>query len=958
MNIAGASALCPAIEARYTTGALPRCHGVAARDSAMEDLAFRRAVAALQTGDLFDAERFLSAVLEAKPDHLGALNLLSVVLTQRGQFAKAEGYLQRVLEQQPHSEVTLYNYGLVLKALERPVEALKFFTQALALNAAVAETWNNRGTVFNDLNRFEEAIEDFDKAVAIDPRQASALCNKGKSLTMLDRYEEALAAFDRALVLKPQLAEAMLGRANTYLKLQRYDDALADYDRGLTVRSDLAAAWLGRGNVCRALDRYDEAAVAYDRALKLEPGLAQARLARGIVSFRLRRYSEAAVVFEEALALKPDLAEAWLGRGNVECELKRYEESLAAFERALALKPDLAEAWLGRGNVLYEMLHNGGGLSGGDGLSDVSQYEDISASFDWALSLKADLAEAWLGRGNVLIDLSNHQGAQFAFDTALALKPDLAEAWLGRGNVLAAFTNYHDAHLAYGRALALEPDFAKAWVGQGDALAELKQYADAIGAYDRALSLKSDLKYTRGRRLLAQMQLADWTNQDAEISVIVSEVRQQKPVIDPFSFIAISSSASDQLRCAECLVGNQLSFPAIWSGEVYSHDRIRLAYLSSEFRDHAVAYLTAGLFEHHDRSRFEVTAISFEPGRDTEFCRRIRGAFERFVDVSMQTDQEIANLIRQLEIDIAVDLNGFTRNARLGVFARRAAPIQINYLGYAATMGADYYDYIIADRTVIPPEHVEFYSEKVAWLPDSFLANDAARPIAERTPSRGELGLPDQGFVFCCFNQSFKIGPAIFDIWMRLLREVDGSVLWLKENDAVATRNLRREAERRGVAPERLVFAPPVPLVTEHLARHRQADLFLDTLRYNAHTTASDALWAGLPVVTCLGSTFAGRVGASLLQAVGLSELVTTSLADYESSALKLATDPARLQELRERLARNRTTHPLFDTERFTRHIEAAYTMMWQRYQRGEAPKGFTVDRIGRAAREPLFVLH
>jgi protein O-GlcNAc transferase len=368
-----------------------------------------------------------------------------------------------------------------------------------------------------------------------------------------------------------------------------------------------------------------------------------------------------------------------------------------------------------------------------------------------------------------------------------------------------------------------------------------------------------------------------------------------------------------------------------------------VAYLSSELREHAVAYLTAGLFEHHDKSRFEVTAISFEAGQDSEFCRRLKAAFERFIDVRRQSDEEVANLIRQLEIDIAVDLNGFTRDARVGVFARRAAPIQVNYLGYASTMGTDYYDYIIADQTAIPPEHFEYYSEKVVWLPHSFLVNDAARPIAERMPARDELSLPQNAFVFCCFNQSFKISPTIFDVWMRLLLEVQDSVLWLKDYGAIAGRNLRREAERRGVAGGRLVFAPPVPGVADHLARHRQADLFLDTVHYNAHTTASDALWAGLPVVTCLGSTFAGRVCASLLRALDLPELITTSLAEYEALALRLARDRSVLTAIKAKLKQKRDSSPLFDTKRSTRDIEAAYGRMWENYQQGFPPSSFTI---------------
>jgi predicted O-linked N-acetylglucosamine transferase (SPINDLY family) len=383
--------------------------------------------------------------------------------------------------------------------------------------------------------------------------------------------------------------------------------------------------------------------------------------------------------------------------------------------------------------------------------------------------------------------------------------------------------------------------------------------------------------------------------------------------------------------------------PPLWNGERYRHDRIRLAYLSADFHEHATAYLMAELFELHDRARFEVSAISFGPNKRSRMRTRLRRSFERFIDVRAQSDHEVASLVREMEIDIAVDLKGFTTDSRTGILAYRAAPIQVNYLGFPGTMGADYIDYILADRVVIPEEHQPCYTEKVVYLPDSYQVNDSRRSIAERTPSRAEAGLPERGFVFCCFNNNYKITPAVFDVWMRLLRQVPDSVLWLLEANAVAASNLRREAQARGVEPERLVFAKRAKLA-EHLARHRLADLFLDTLPYNAHTTASDALWTGVPVLTRLGSSFAGRVAASLLRAVGLPELIARSVEEYEALALELATDPALLRQFKDRLAANHLTAPLFDTARFTRHIEAAYTRMWEIGQRGEVPRSLDIS--------------
>jgi predicted O-linked N-acetylglucosamine transferase (SPINDLY family) len=408
-------------------------------------------------------------------------------------------------------------------------------------------------------------------------------------------------------------------------------------------------------------------------------------------------------------------------------------------------------------------------------------------------------------------------------------------------------------------------------------------------------------------------------------------------------FLNMQDSPEARWQCARtfCRDRHPPSPQAIWRGERYDHSKIRIGYLSADFRHHPMAYLMVGLFERHDRSRFETTAFSFGPDPRDEFRRRLENSFDGFLDVRTKTDRELAVLLREREIDIAVDLMGYTNNGRPGILALRAAPIQVNYVGFAGTLGAEHIDYIIADRVVIPDKFRKFFTEQVVYLPDTYWPTDCERAVAE-TPTRMAAGLPETGFVFCCFNQSHKIAPPIFDIWMRLLRQVGGSVLWLVEDDADAACNLRHEAERRGVAESRLIFAPRVK-IEAYLARMPLADLLLDTLPFNAHTTASDALWTGLPLVTCVGSAFAGRVAASILRAAGLPELITDNLADYEALALRLAGDPQRLAQIRAKLQRNRQRYPLFDTDRFRRHIESAYQTMWERHQRGDSPGGFAV---------------
>jgi protein O-GlcNAc transferase len=648
------------------------------------------------------------------------------------------------------------------------------------------------------------------------------------------------------------------------------------------------------GIVLTQLEKFTEAELYLRRALQEYPNSDATQYNYGIVLKVLHRPAEAAEHFTRALAINPAAAETWNNRGTAYSDLNFHDKAIADFAKAIQLNPRFAGAFCNKAKSL----------------AILKRFDEALSAFEAAQTLKPDLAEAWHGYGNVCFDLKRYEMALAAFEKALTIRPDLAEAWFDLGNLFA----------------------------------ELGRWPEAYSSFDKAFSLKPNLKHAEGCRLLAKLYLCDWANLDAEVSHLTQGLRSQRAVSR--TLLCVKSSPAEQRQSAELDLADLPRFQPMWDGQIYSHDRIRVAYASADFHEHPTAYLTAGLFEHHDRSRFEVTGISFGPDQASEIRRRLKASFERFVDVRLQSDAQIAALIRQLEIDIVVDLKGLSTGSRPGIFARRSAPIQVNYLVYPATLGSEFFDYIVADPIVIPKEHFEFYGEKVVWLPESYQVNDQRRGIADYTPTRRECALPEVGFVFCCFNSHFKIMPEIFRTWMRLLQAIGGSVLWMIDGDPATLANLRRHAESCGISPERLIFAPRLPL-QDHLARHRQADLFLDTLPYNAHTTASDAVWAGLPVLTCLGSTFAGRVAASLLQAVGLGELITTSLDDYEALALKLARDPVLLASLKAKLVGNRGTCPLFDTERFTRHIEAAYVGMWQAHRQGRPPASFAVEAGG-----------
>jgi protein O-GlcNAc transferase len=575
-------------------------------------------------------------------------------------------------------------------------------------------------------------------------------------------------------------------------------------------------------------------------------------------------------------------------------------------------------------------------------------YADAARRMGEAVKINPHAPDAFYNLGCALQYLQRHEEAVAAFTRAAALKPDYADALINRGVALLALKRHQDAIASFDAALALAPNDAEALSNRATALFEIKRYAEAAEGYERLISAVPDFPYALGNLVLARAYCCDWKNFTEDRTRLDAAIAAGKRAMPAHGGTLVLDDAHAQLQCARIWVADRCppSVSPLWRGEVYRHEKIRVAYLSADFYAHATAFLIAGVFEAHDRNRFEISLVSFGRDDKSEMRSRLTRGCDRFIDTAAKSDTEIAAMLQRMEVDIAVDLKGFTEGCRPGIFAQRPAPLQINYLAHPGTMGADYMDYIIADEVVIPPEHRSNYSEKIAYLPDCYQANDSKRRMTSDSLTRTSVGLPPEAFVFACFNNSYKITPAIFDIWMRLLGAVDGSVLWLLEDNTTAVAHLKAEAEARSVSASRLVFAPRMN-VEDHLARQTLADLFLDTLPCTAHTMASDALFAGLPLLTVLCTTFAGRVAASILGAVGLPELVAPSLLDYENRALSLARNPAMLADINQKLARNRETSPLFDTARFTRNLEAAFQITWDRYQRGEGPADIWVAHTG-----------
>ncbi len=618
--------------------------------------------------------------------------------------------------------------------------------------------------------------------------------------------------------------------------------------------------------------------------------------------------AEATRLYRQIVATSP-IPEVMVNLGNVLAQQGSRDEALSHYDQALKQKGDFFEALFNRGNLYLE----------------AGRTEEALADYEKALAIRPDVPGVWNNRGTALRRLRRLEEALASYVRATALAPSHVNALANCAIALFELRRLDQALAASDAALVVQADFAEALYIRGNILRDLGRLQEAQASFEHALQAAPHHALALNGLAQTSAALCDWTMAASLAPRLKSDVQAGRALIQPFVLMGYSEDAALLRRCAETYVHRVAPRQAPLSGgEPYKHDRIRLAYLSADFHQHPTPQLMVELFERHDRSRFEVTALAFGPDDNSAMRHRLVKAFDKFEKVRSLTDLEIAKLMRSREIDIAVDLNGHTHEARLGIFSHRPAPVQVNYLVYPGTTGAAYMDYILADRIVLPLDQQPFFSEKIRHLPDCYQANDATRIIAP-APSRAEASLPQQSFVFCCFNNSWKITAPVFDIWMRLLQQVPDSVLWLLDSPAAG--NLRAQAGARGVDESRLVFAPKLP-PGQHLARHQLADLFLDTLPYNAHTTCSDALWAGLPVVTCYGAAFHARVAASLLKAVGLSELIAMRPEAYEALALDMAQNPALLQATRDKLQRNRLTTPLYDSERFRKSIEAAYEAM------------------------------
>jgi predicted O-linked N-acetylglucosamine transferase (SPINDLY family) len=793
-----------------------------------------------------------------------------------------------------------------LSALERATaahhagnlaEAERLYLAALRSDAGNVDLLYQLSVLCAQTGRFEEALRHAERAIGLSPGVAQLHLHRAELLNALHQIEPAVEAYRQALAIDQDHVDALNGLGDSLIALKRAAEALPILERAIALKPDHVPALNNRANALQLLGRREEALRGFDRALAFSPGNPYVLSNRASTLLSLKRFAEAEADSRAALAQDPRYVGAMFNLGKAQLRQNNHAAALATFDQLLAMQPGNAAAWCDKGSVYANMR----------------RYKEAWACFDKSLALDPNLVDAWYASAVLYSSLSKHEAALECFRRVLTAQPDNAEAACSLGETLRARGRDEEAILAFEDALRADPDWPNV-IGQ---IAWLK------------------------------MHRCNWQGVESDIEAMLSALRSGKQVAPPLDVLTLSDSGADQLRCARLHAEDRYkpSAGCAWQGARYRNPRIKLAYVSADFRDHPVSYLIAGLIEQHDRSRFEVLGYSLAQESATPLALRMQRAFDGFTVVDGLSDDEVARLLKEQQIDIAIDLMGPTAHSRGEIYARRPCPVQVNYLGYPGTVGTECLDYIVADAYVIPPGSERHYAEKVVRLPDTYQCNDSKRDAAPGVLQRADVGLPQSGIVYCCFNNSAKFSPAVFALWMRVLHEVPGSVLWLFADNAVLQDNLRREAQARGIEASRLFFAPAVKH-PEHLRRARLADVFLDTLPFNAGTNASDALWAGVPVVTRSGEAFAARMGGSLLHAVGMPELITRTPEEYVALAVRLGNDPAFLAATKAKLAANRATKPLFDTDRFRRHLEAAYVAMWERYQRGEPPDHITVAPV------------
>jgi|APSaa5957512535_1039671.scaffolds.fasta_scaffold25625_1 protein O-GlcNAc transferase len=681
------------------------------------------------------------------------------------------------------------------------------------------------------------------------------------------------------------------------------------------------------GVLFKEIGDLDKAINAFENALLLDPNYADANYNLGLTFDEINEIDSAINYYEKAILINPKYPDALNNLGNLYKNNSHIELGIECFKKALDLEPNFVAAWNNLGNAY----------------KDLNQLEKAVDCYHKAINIDINIPELHNNLGNVLKNLGQFQEALDCYKKAIAMQPENFESFNNIGIVLDKLGLEDEAVEAYEKAIEINPDFAEGYFNRGQVLKNLTRFPEALASFELAYMLEPDIDYIFGDILHLKMNLCIWDGFSDHLNDLIQKINGNDKIINPFSMLSLIDSPETQRKVSEAFIKKDFDEDLDTSISIYSnHEKIIVGYFSPDFRDHAVAFLTAALFESHNRDKFEIHAFSYGDDTNDEMNLRVKKGVDKFHNINLMSDLDVINLSRSIEVDIAIDLAGYTQNSRTELFAQRLAPIQVNYLGYTGTSGASYMDYIIADSTIIKDS--KEYSENIVFMPNSYMVNDILQKKEVNSLTREDVGLPEDKFIFCCFNNHYKILPDVFSCWMRILTAVEESVLWLSDSNDFASNNLIKEAQKNGIDKDRIIFAPQLPSRMDHLSRVQLADLFLDTSPFNAHTTASDALRMGLPLLTCIGKSFVSRVAASLLEAIKLPELIVTNHEEYEALAIYLGKNNQELKIIKNKLKKNLETEALFKTPLYARHIEDSYIQMYKNYQKGLLPSDIVIN--------------
>jgi protein O-GlcNAc transferase len=894
------------------------------------DEALQHGVEAHQAGQIQEAYRLYASVLKAQPNHAEANHNVAVLAVSLDKIQEALPFFKTALEANPSIDQFWQSYISALLSLDQVADAQEVLDQAKSKGA--------KGEVFDQLEqKLTVALQSLNK----DEKAVTLVAPPSEQLQLITTLythgylEQALSEAKQMLETFPTsvLLNNIAGASNA--GLLQFDAAINNYKQVLRINPHHADAYYNMGIVQKGRGDLEAAIATYKKAIKIKPDYAEAYYNMGVAQQDQEDLDSALDSYKQAINIKPDYAQAYNNMGNVLNSKRDPEQAVDSFKQAIKHKPDYAQAYNNMGVVLHEE---------GDLAAAMDSYKQ-------ALKIKPNYADAYNNMGLSLNNSGDFEAALDSYKKAVKNNPDYADAYNNMGNTLHSKGDLEAAIQSYKQVLKIKPDHADAYNNMGNSLAGMHDSEAAIQSFVMALKYKPNHPFARAYKLHIQAYICDWVGlqEDQHLIPTLGIADEQASSFMMFGMMALEDAPERHRLRSEVYAKSTFKQSPLPLAPKPSQKpkRLRIGYFSGDFQNHPVMYALIEVLEQHNRALFEVYAYSFGPDTSDEIRQRVMRTVDVFNHVKDMDDQTIALLARQDKIDIAIDLTGYTKNGRTGIFAYRAAPVQIAMLGYPGTSGTTFIDYIMTDQTLLPTENQKLFSEKPIYMPYSQCSLEANIPLLDTTPTRLELGLPEEGFVFCAINSTYKITPAEFDIWMRLLRQVDDSVLWLLESNRLARGNLVKEAEVRGVDPKRLVFQPK--MVTDaasqqqYLSQFRQADLYLDTFIYGAGSTAANALWAGLPVLTLIGQGMSTRMAASYLNSLGLSELITTTGAAYETLALELSKNPQRLALLKHTLGAACQTAPLFDSALQTKYLENGYQQAYQRYFDDQLPDAIFV---------------